>query len=66
MFIRQFSIFERRGIDGKRYRFDILTSRRKEKEPVHMIDSYELNSFIILNSHGNVKLITHSYALALK
>lgn len=50
-----FSIFEGAGIDGKRYRFDILTCRRKEKELIHMIDTYEPNSFIILNEPRKYK-----------
>lgn len=51
-----FTMFEGIGIDGARYRFDILTCRRKEKELIHMIDSYEPNSFIILSEPRKYKV----------
>lgn len=43
-----FSIFEGNGIDGIRYKFDILTNRHKSKELVDIIKSHEPNAFIIV------------------
>ncbi|QEK11552.1 DUF2179 domain-containing protein [Crassaminicella thermophila] len=41
------TIFEGMGVDGKRYQFDILTSRHKEEELLELIKAYEPNAFII-------------------
>ena len=43
-----FTIFEGLGIDGKRYKFDILTSRHRENELIKLIETYELDAFIVM------------------
>ncbi|MCT4617896.1 MAG: DUF5698 domain-containing protein [Marinisporobacter sp.] len=41
------TIFEGMGIDGKRYKFDILTTRHKEEELIELIKFYEPDVFVI-------------------
>lgn len=51
----RFSIFEGVGVDGKRYKFDILTCKRREKDLIDIIDTYEPHSFVILNEPHKYK-----------
>ncbi|MBR0599371.1 DUF5698 domain-containing protein [Sinanaerobacter chloroacetimidivorans] len=44
-----FTVFEGTGIDGTRYKFDILTTRHKEMELIKAIESYEPESFIVVS-----------------
>ena len=41
-----FTVFQGDGIDGCRYRFDILTTRHKEPELVKLIEAFEPDAFL--------------------
>ncbi len=43
-----FTLFEGQGIDGARYRFDILISRHRECELIDLIETFEPESFIVV------------------
>lgn len=43
-----FTVFEGMGVDGKRYKFDILTTRHNESQLIELIEHYEPESFIVL------------------
>lgn len=41
------AVFEGEGIDGKRYRLEILTERSREKELLEFIEAHEPEAFIV-------------------
>jgi uncharacterized protein YebE (UPF0316 family) len=43
-----FTVFEGQGIDGSRYRFDILISRHRECELIKLIEAFEPEAFIVV------------------
>lgn len=43
-----FTVFEGDGIDGKRYKFDILTNKHNENALINLIEKYEPESFIVV------------------
>ncbi len=43
-----FTVFKGTGVDGDRYKFDILVTRHKENELVKIIEEYEPDSFILI------------------